>query len=155
MSASSRQGDRSIRAIEALLRLRDIEDRSASVKVRLKQMEITRIQDGLKGLTARRGAVIRRGGAHVLRERLLLDALMKITLERGRELKSLKSEAASLLGEYREARNRRDAVSSLRDRRLAESEARISRRQEEAAGDAAATRIALEREKQEGEPCAD
>ena len=103
----------------------------------------------------RRGAVIRRGGGHVLRERLLLDALMKITLERGRELKALKSEATLLLGEYREARNRRDAVSSLRERRVAEREMRISRRDEEAAGDAAATRITLERGKPEETLCAD
>jgi hypothetical protein len=112
-------------------------------------MEIARLKRELKGLMERRSAVIRRGGAHVLRERLLLDALMKITLERGRELKALKSEAVSLLGDYREARNRRDAVLSLRERRLAEREAVISRRDEEAASDVAATRIMLEHGKPE------
>src|SRR5262245_32838535 len=149
MSVSSRSSNRSLRANEALLRLREAEDRGASVKVRRKQMEIARLKRELKGLMERRSAVIRRGGAHVLRERLLLDALMKITLERGRELQSLMSEATALLGEYREARNRRDAVLSLRERRLAEREAVISRRDEEAASDAAATRITLEREKPE------
>ena len=153
MSHATPGNDRSIHAVSALLRLRETEESRSRVKVHRKQTEMARIRQGLEGMRKRREAVLRRGGAHVLRERLLLDALMKITLERGRELEALQSEAAALLEDYREAKGRRDAVLRLRDRRCAEREERILRRAEEAAGDVAAARITREREKPEEGPC--
>lgn len=136
---------RPIRAADALYRLREVEDRQAQGRLHFKQMEIQRLKGEIENLKKRRGTVLRRRSGHVLRERLLLDALMKIALERGRQLEALSLQAAVLLSDYREARSRRDAAASLRNRRKAERQAQVVRRTEEFTADLLASRRLRER----------
>ena len=136
---------RPIRAADALYRLREVEDRQAHGRLHFKQNEIQRLKGELEGLKTRRGTILRRRSGHVLRERLLLDALMQIALERGRQLEALNLQAAVLLSDYREARSRRDAAASLRNRRRAERQAQVTRRAEEFTADLLASRRLRER----------
>ena len=70
---------------------------------------------------------------------------MQIALERGRQLEALNLQAAVLLSDYREARSRRDAAASLRNRRRAERQAQVARRAEEFTADLLASRRLRER----------
>ena len=141
----------STRAVEALLRVSEIEDHKAREALLLKQRQVRELEIELSALRKRRDSVIRRGGAHVLHERLLLDALLKIALKRNRELKLLEEKATLLLETYREANQRKKAVSELRERLRLEREMVAARRGEEAAGDLAATSMVREHENREGE----
>jgi hypothetical protein len=136
---------RPIRAADALCRLREVEDRQAQGRFHCKQMEIQKLKGEIANLEKRRGSVLRRRSGHVLRERLLLDALMKIALERGRQLEALNLQAGVLLSDYRDARSRKDAAGTLRKRRRAEQEAQVARRAEEFTADLLASRRLRER----------
>jgi len=143
MSAAERE--KALRSADALHRLREVENRQAQGRLYLKQMEIQRLKGQIEGLKQRRSRLLGRRDGQVLRERLLLDALLRTTLERGFELEALNLQAAVLLADYRAAHGRRDAAASLRDRRRAEREARLERRVDEVTNDILAARRLRER----------
>jgi hypothetical protein len=145
---------RSLRAVEALHRVRRLQSRKSRRLLEEKQGEVRTLRLEIERVRRRRQAIIQRGGALELKERMLLDALARIALEKGREIEVLKLQAAILLEAYREARARSDAVEKLRDRRREERDQAVDRRAEEAAGDAAAWRAVQERaEEIEEAPC--
>lgn len=146
---------RSRQAIQALLKLREIQNDDAGLKVRQKQAEITRSEQEIARLRSRRDNVIRRGGERVLEERLLLDALMKLLLRRKEEHARLCEEAEVLMQRYLEATSKRDAVRSLESREARRTGAVRDRRKEQIAGDQAAARRLLDRVGPGEEPCAD
>jgi len=119
------------KAVSSLLRVRDVEQRQSEARLHLKRMEIARLREELSSLRARRTAVIQRGGSGVLKERLLLDALVQISLERTRRLEALNLQSAVLVAEYRLAKSRKDAAKSLKDRCGRARDLVISRRNEE------------------------
>jgi len=133
---------RSLRAIDALLRLRDLKGRKAKAKLQLKKAEISRARAEIESLRRKRDLALRKASGRVLQQRLFSDVLTRIVLERKREVDRLEAEAAALVESYLEAKGRRDAVSRLRDRRVQEKETLMERRSEERAQDAAATRSA-------------
>ena len=141
---SSSPTDGNLRAVKALLRLRDLEDRDAKVKLQKKQMEIHRVAREIASIKKRRENVIRRGGAHVLRERLLLDALMELLRRRSEVLGRLKVQAGLLLEKYQEAKGRKDALANLHARKREEREYHMMRRADELAGDTTSVRKASE-----------
>jgi hypothetical protein len=153
MNAFSAQRNRGLETVTTLYRVRDVEHRQAEARLHSKQREILRLKEELDGLKQRRRAVVSRRGGQVLRERLLLDALMKVSLERGRQLEALSLQSAVLLSEYREARSRREAAASLRERKRKEHELVVARREEEAAALIAASRGLRERDRLEEEAC--
>jgi flagellar biosynthesis chaperone FliJ len=146
---------RQLRAITALLRLREKQSQDAGVRLGRKHVEVALVEREIDRLRKRRENVVRRGGAQVLRERLLLDALMAIVIERRRDLGALRGEAGRLLEEYREARGRRDAVEALRRKEWRRIESVLERRADEAASDLAAARKIREAQIAEEAPCAD
>jgi len=141
------------RAEDALHVIREVEARAARARLREAQGRISAQLLGLVRLRRRSQAILARGGALVLEERRLLATLARRRIEKTRELESMTREAALLLARYREARDRRDAVARLRDRRSSEREALLERRSDEAAGAAAALRILASRVDGEEEPC--
>ncbi len=151
MSAFASGGSR-LETVKTLHRVRDVERRQAEARLHSKRMEILRLKQELEGLKQRRRAVLIRRGGPVLRERLLLDALMKITLERGRQLDALNLQSAVLFADYRESKSRRDAAATLHDRRRAERDLVLMRREEEASTLLAAARAF---QKKVEEPCED
>ena len=155
MNPQARETTRSLRSLDALLQLREKQNQDAGVKLRRKHMQISRVERELAYLKKRRDNVIRRGGAQVLRERLLLDALMTIVLERQQELQALRADAAELLEGYRETRSRRDIVESLHERQRTRMEVMAERRTDEAAADLAATRKFREGRPYQEESCED
>jgi hypothetical protein len=132
-------------AVDALLRVSEIEDHKARKAYLAKLRQVRELESQLAHLQKRRESVLRRGNVLFLHERLLLDALLKITLERKRDLDRLRAQATALLNAYREANGRKQAVSELRRKRRSERELAVQRRSEEAAGDLAASRIVRER----------
>lgn len=153
MSGLQAGADRSLRTVEALHRVRKIQSRKARALLEQKQGEVRSLQAEIQRMRKRRDAIIQRGGALQLKDRMLLDALARIALEKGREIQILKLQAAILLDTYREARARSEAVEKLRDRRREDRESALHRRAEEAAGDTAAWRAVQERERPEEAPC--
>ena len=153
MSRVESGADRSLRTVEALHRVRELQSRKARMLLQEKQGEVRSLRAEIERLRRRRGAIIQRGGALELKDRMLLDALARIALEKGREIEVLKLQAALLLDAYRDARARSEAVEKLRDRRRDDRESALRRRVEEAAGDAAAWRAVQEREGPEEAPC--
>ena len=151
--SSSPGADRSLRTVEALHRVRKIQSTKARVLLEQKQGEIRLLHAEVQRLRRRRDAIIHRGGGLELKDRMLLDALARLALEKGREIQVLKLQAAILLDAYREARARSDAVEKLRDRRREDRESILHRRAEEAAGDTASWRAVQERERPEEAPC--
>lgn len=127
------------RAVEALLRLREIEDQDARLRLQQIHMDVARLEREIFLLERRCESVVRRGGDRVLHERILLDALLRITLERRRELKDRKHEAEGVLEEYLRVKGQKDAVHSLQKRRRLEREALEERRADEVACDMAAS----------------
>jgi hypothetical protein len=144
---------RSLRAIDALLRLRDLKGRKTKAKLQLKKAEISRARAEIELLRRKRDLVLRQASGRVLQQRLYSDALTRIVLERRRELERLEAEAAVLIESYLEAKGRRDAVSRLRDRRVLDKETLMERRSEERAQDAAAARSAGASAAREEDPC--
>jgi hypothetical protein len=116
----------------------------------VKQQAVASLQAEIARVRRRRAAIIQRGGALALKDRMLLEALARIGLEKDRECRVLGLEAGLLLDDYKQASARRDAAESLRDRKQADRDAALDRRTEEAAGDAAAWRAVQERERKEG-----
>jgi hypothetical protein len=151
----SRERDRGLQTVSTLLRVRDVEHRQAEARLQSKQREILRLKREIEGLRQRRKAVLSRRSEPDLRERLLLDALMKVTLERGRQLQALDLQSAVLLSEYRDAKSRLDAAESFRERKHRERELVMTRREEEAASLIAASRGSRERERQGRATCED
>jgi len=141
------------RAEDSLHLLREVEARAARARLREAQARISAQLIGLVKLRRRSEAILARGGASVLEERRLLDSLARRRIEKTRELERMTREAAILLTRYREARDRRDAVARLGERRRSEREALLERRSDEAAGAAAALRILAAREDEEERPC--
>jgi hypothetical protein len=121
--------------------LREVAVRAARARLREAQARISEQLLGLVDLRRRSEAIIARGGACVLEERRLLEALTRRRIEKTRELEQMTREASRLLARYREARDRRDAVERLRERRKLEREAVLERRTDEAAGAIAAWRV--------------
>lgn len=155
MNAFSRERNRGLQTVSTLLRVRDVEHRQAQARLQSKQREILHLKQELERLKERRRAVLGRRGGQVLRERLLLDALMKVSLERGRQLEALGLQSAVLFSEYREARSRREAALSLRDRKRREEDLILLRREESAAALIAASRGLRQKELQEEDSCKD
>jgi hypothetical protein len=153
MSRPQAGADRSLSAAETLHRIRKIESRRARVLLAEKQGEVRSLLSEIVRVRERRAAIIQRGGTFDLKDRILLDALVRIALEKGRRVEVLKLEAAVLLDAYRDARARSEAAEKLRDQRRDDREAALRRRAEEAAGDAAAWRAVQERERPEEVPC--
>jgi hypothetical protein len=143
MSRSATRGDAVLRTLGTLLKLRDIEHRQAKRRLQDKQVRIAEMNGDIERLKRSRDAVIRRGGGRVLRERLLLDAILRRTT----------SEAQGLLLDYREAKKRRDVISEARDREVQEREARAERAADLVACDAVAGRKAREAGHREEEAC--
>ena len=141
------------RAEDSLHLIREVETRAARARLREAQARISAQLLGLVKLRRRSEAILARGGASVLEERRLLASLTRRRIEETRELERMTREAALLLSRYREARDRRDAVARLRDRRRSEREALLERRSDEAAGAAAALRILASRGDGEEDPC--
>ncbi|HVR75897.1 MAG TPA: hypothetical protein VMT52_16315 [Planctomycetota bacterium] len=131
----------SLKALEALQRIRDLADQRARGRLLQKRLEISRAKEEIDGLKRRREAVLSRGGAGVLRERRLLDALMTTALSAVRKLEALNLQVAILLEEYRKARSQKRAVSSLRDRRRKEEALIAARREDSSQSDASASRV--------------
>lgn len=146
---------RSREALKALLRIREIEDQEVRSRLHEAQAAIAQLEGEIAALKRRRDGVIRRGGGQVLRERRLLDEIMRVTLRKARELETLRLEAFRLVEEHLEARNRKDAVRSLRDRRRAEVETERERRRDQAACDVAAARKARGRREEREAPWED
>ncbi|MBI4602750.1 MAG: hypothetical protein HY721_12405 [Planctomycetes bacterium] len=144
------RGSRPLKAVDALCRLREVEDRQARGRLYTKRTEIARLQREIEHLKARRERAGQRRGPDVLRDRLLLDALVKVSLERRRALEALGLQAAVLLEECREAHARKDAALRLKERRRAEEEIRASRRAESSVADLAAALRAREGRGEEG-----
>ena len=140
-------------AEDSLHLLRDMEAREAKAKLRMAQARISAQLLELVRLRRRRETILKRGGASVLEDRLLIEALVRRRIEKTRELEGMTAQAAILLARYREARDRRDAVARLRERRRLEREAVAERRSDEAAGAAAAWRIISERDEREEGSC--
>ena len=132
-------------AVDALLRVSEIEDHKARKAYLAKLRQVREVEAQLGLLQKRRDSVLRRGGALFLHERILLDALLKITLERKRDLERLQAQATALLDAYRAANGRKQAVSELRRKRRSERDLAAARRGEEVAGDLAADRIVRDR----------
>ena len=153
MSALPAGADRSLRTVEALHRVRRIQSTKARVLLEQKQGEVRLLQAEIRRVQKRRDAIIQRGGGLELKDRMLLDALARMALEKGRQIQVLKLQAAILLDAYREARARSDAVEKVRDRRREDRESLLHRRAEEAAGDAASWRAVQERDRSEEAPC--
>lgn len=144
-----------VRALEALLRLREMEHQGAKVRLQLKQAEVVRLEQEIALLRKRRNDVIRRGGAHDIKDRLFLDGLMRSLLERKRELEALRQELSASLGAYRTAKSRKEVVSRVKDRRRAEVELALARKEDIQASDLSATRKMRERREREEDPCED
>lgn len=135
--------------MDALLRLKEVQDQKSREAFVEKQRQVADLEQEIAALRARRDAVVNRSGGHALHERLLLDALIKRSVERTRVLDTLREEADALLNDYRQTTNSKKAVSALQARRASEQEKLVLRRGEEAANDLAASRASkreLERE---------
>ncbi len=150
MSSFSR--DR-LKTMDALFRVRDVEERQAGARLRAKRMEILKLRTELESLRERRNAVLMRHGGEVLRERLLLDALFKLSLDRSRQIDALSLQSAVLLGDWRQAKTRKDAAEDLRQRRHRERELVATRREDQATAMLAAARSQREKTLHEEEPC--
>lgn len=131
----------SLKALEALQRIRDLADQRARGRLLQIRLEISKAKAEIDGLKRRREAVLLRGGALVLRERRLLDALMTTSLSAARKLAALNLQVAILLEEYRKARGQKRAVSSLRDRRRKEEALIAARREDSSLNDVSASRV--------------
>jgi len=144
-----------VKPVQALHRVRHVEYRQAEARMHLKSMEILKLKAELQGLKERRAAVLRRPTTNVLRERILLDSLVKLSVERTRKLEALSLQSAVLLGEYRLAKSRKDAAEKLRERRRLEEELVTARREDEAALVLTASRFGQEIVCGEDESCDD
>jgi hypothetical protein len=131
---------RSSRALEALLKQRDLQTEDARGRLARKQQEIALLHAEVVGLERRRSGILERTG-DVLRSRIALDAIIDLLLGRRRRLRALRSEALRLLEAYRESSARRDAVRHVRDRRVEEAETVRRRRVDEMVTDLAAARM--------------
>src|SRR5262245_34238707 len=147
MSAMPAGAGGSLHTVEALHRVRRIQSTKARVLLEQKQAEIRSLHAEVQRVRKRRDAIIQRGGGLELKDRMLLDARARMALEKDRQIRVLKLQAAILLDAYREARARSDAVEKLRDQRREERESLLDRRAEEAAGDTASWRAVQERER--------
>ncbi len=150
MSFGNGTGDRRTEAVKALLKVRDAEHRQAKGRLQKKRIEVRSLELEIDRIRKRRGELAMRRGSDVLKERLLLDALVKAVLERKEKLAAASLQAAVLLAEYRDARARKDAAGALRARREAELERALERKSEEAATDMAAARGLRDRAWEEG-----
>jgi flagellar biosynthesis chaperone FliJ len=148
-------GSYAARAVDALLRLREIEEQKSRETLLFKQKEVWELERELDRLRERRDSVLARGGAGILAERLLLDALLQAILRRNRELESLRKDARQLIDRFRTANQKRKAVGELREKQKVERETNLERRLEEAAGDLAATRLLAENRRREVDACHD
>lgn len=142
-----------LKTMDALYRVRDVEERQAGARLHAKRMEIHKLRTELDGLKQRRGAVLLRQSGEVLRERLLLDALFKVSLDRARRLEALSLQSAVLLGDWRQAKTRKDAAEALRERRRRERELLSTRREDLAASMLASARSQREKMLKEEDPC--
>ncbi len=150
MSSLSR--DR-LKVVDAVFTVRDVEEQQAGSRLHVKQMEILRLKTEIEGLKERRKAVLLHQGRDVLRGRLLLDALFKISLDRARRLEALSLQAAVLLGDWRQARTRKDAAEAFRERRRRERELVLTRRDDMAVAMLAAARSQRENTLEEEDLC--
>jgi hypothetical protein len=135
--------------------VREQRDRQARANLQRKQKEIADLEAEIARLEKRRAAVIRRGGSQVLRERLVLDALTRITLERRATAVAVRREVARLLEDYLTARAQLDAVRNVRRERREERESVLERHAEQVGCDSASARRVRDAVAPVEEPCED
>ena len=138
-----------LRAVHALHKVREVEERQAEARLHLKRMEVLKLRGSIQSLDDRKSVILQRCGGSLLRDRMLLDSLVRLSLERRRQLAALDLQSAVLLAEWRQARARKDATRSLREKRQREVNLILERRGDEATSLLAAVRLSREVEEAE------
>ena len=137
------------RAVSALLRLRDLQERQARKAFLHQQRQVAELQIEVEGLRRRRAALARGESAEGLDVRRFGVALLARILERTGEFEALQAEAARLMVVYRETHRGKQAVMQLQAKQKIESERQATRRMEAADGDLAAARVTREEARRE------
>lgn len=119
-----------LKAMQTIFRVREVECRQAEARLHAKTLQIMKLRAEVVELQARREVVLRRPVTEILRTRLLIASLAKLAIDRMCQLEALSLQSAVLLGEYRQARNRRDATASLQERRRLERTLILDRRED-------------------------
>lgn len=143
--------DRRFAAIQALLRVRDVELRRAEGALQKQQRKVCELESDVLRLKRRCEQLRGRAQGSILRQRRMLDALVRLKLSRASELECAKREADSLLPVLHIAQGRRDAVFRLWSRRRLDRDNARLRRQETEAADLAAAKFSGRRTEQ-GQP---
>lgn len=134
--------DRRLEAIQALLRVRDVELRRAEGALQRQRRKVYELETDVLRLKERCER-LRPGagdGENVIDRRRVLDALIRAKLARRAELEGARKEANDLLPALCSAQGRRDAVFRLWSRRRLDRAITSQRRQDAAASDLAAAK---------------
>ena len=140
MMGQTGDDDRRLDAIQALLRVRDLELRQVEGALQKQQRKVFELQSDVLRLGERCQRLRPTDSRNVIERRRALDALIRAKLERRAELECAKKEVTDLLPVLHGAQGRRDAVFRLWSRRRLDRAITSQRRQEAAAADLAATK---------------